>query len=107
MGHMDVLSLLSDGFNVYFPMGILVVSLFTWFRVGSRVLNYVGIQQFQQFLVDDEISVEFVSEGREIISRGMSAFIVTNLAEICTIACHECFRCKEAFLVKFQKSFSQ
>ncbi|CAG7837755.1 unnamed protein product [Allacma fusca] len=48
MGHMDVLKIISDGFNIYFPMGILI---------------------FQQFLADDEISIEYVNEGRDILSR--------------------------------------
>ncbi|ODM93216.1 LMBR1 domain-containing protein 2 [Orchesella cincta] len=66
MGHMDVITLISDGFNVYFPIGILLVSIMTWFRVGSRILNKIG---FQQFLPDDEIATELVNEGSQLVIR--------------------------------------
>lgn len=67
MGHMDVITLISDGFNVYFPIGILLIALLTWFRVGSRLLNKIG---FQQFLPDDEIAGELISEGLQLVIRG-------------------------------------
>jgi len=66
MGHMDVLSLISDGFNIYFPIGILLISMLTWFKVGSRILSKIG---FHQFLVDDEITSDLVSEGQQLINR--------------------------------------
>lgn len=67
MGHLDVLSLLSHGFNIYFPMGILIIGSLTYFKVGSRVLNVVG---FHQFLVEDEGTGELVTEGQQLIARG-------------------------------------
>jgi hypothetical protein len=69
MGHMDVLSLISDGFNIYFPVGILIVSLLTWFKVGARLLSLVG---FEQFLDNDgdEVTVEMVQEGVGLVMRG-------------------------------------
>ncbi|XP_011307481.1 LMBR1 domain-containing protein 2 homolog [Fopius arisanus] len=66
MGHMDVISIISDGFNVYFPMAILAFCLATYFSVGSRLLNVLG---FQQFLGDDELTTDLVDEGRELILR--------------------------------------
>ncbi|GAU93072.1 LMBR1-3 [Ramazzottius varieornatus] len=66
MGHMDVLPIISDGFNVYFPMLIVVLCLATYFRLGSRFLNFVG---FQQFIGDDEMAVDLVNEGRELMQR--------------------------------------
>jgi len=66
MGHMDVLSLISDGFTIYFPVGILLVSLLTYFRIGSRLLSCVGIAQF---LEEDEVSEEMKLEGRELVAR--------------------------------------
>ncbi|XP_076235162.1 LMBR1 domain-containing protein 2 homolog [Calliopsis andreniformis] len=64
MGHMDVISIISDGFNVYFPMAILAFCLATYFSVGSRLLSMLG---FQQFLDDDEFTTDLVEEGRELI----------------------------------------
>ncbi|XP_015512187.2 LMBR1 domain-containing protein 2 homolog isoform X1 [Neodiprion lecontei] len=66
MGHMDVISIISDGFNVYFPMAILAFCLATYFSLGSRLLSMLG---FQQFLGDDELTTDLVEEGRELIKR--------------------------------------
>nr|XP_050853464.1 LMBR1 domain-containing protein 2 homolog isoform X2 [Vespula vulgaris] len=67
MGHMDVISIISDGFNIYFPMAILAFCLATYFSLGSRLLSMLG---FQQFLDDDEFTTDLVEEGRELIIRG-------------------------------------
>lgn len=67
MGHMDVIKIVSDGFNIYFPMGILAFCLATYFSLGSRLLSMLG---FQQFLGDDELTTDLVEEGRELIKRG-------------------------------------
>lgn len=69
MGHMDVISIISDGFNVYFPMAILAFCLATYFSIGSRLLSMLG---FQQFLDDDEFTTDLVDEGRELIKRGIN-----------------------------------
>ncbi|KAK0167035.1 hypothetical protein PV327_004483 [Microctonus hyperodae] len=66
MGHMDVISIISDGFNIYFPMAILAFCLATYFSVGSRLLSVLG---FQQFLGDDELTTDLVDEGKELIQR--------------------------------------
>ncbi|KAI5719725.1 hypothetical protein M8J76_013893 [Diaphorina citri] len=56
MGHMDVISFISDGFNIYFPMLI----------VGSKLLSIVG---FHQFLTDDEVTTDLIDEGKTLITR--------------------------------------
>lgn len=66
MGHMDVINIISDGFNIYFPMAILAFCLTTYFSLGSRLLSMLG---FQQFLGDDELTSDLVEEGRELIKR--------------------------------------
>ncbi|KAI4460461.1 hypothetical protein MML48_5g00012515 [Holotrichia oblita] len=66
MGHMDVIAIISDGFNVYFPMAILAFCLATYFSIGSRILSMLG---FHQFLGDDEMTTDLVNEGRELIKR--------------------------------------
>nr|CAG4645417.1 EOG090X03B7 [Lynceus sp. MCZ IZ 141354] len=66
MGHMDVLPIISDGFNIYFPMAILALCLATYFSLGSRFLSIIG---FQQFVGEDEITSDLVDEGRELIKR--------------------------------------
>ncbi|XP_037940921.1 LMBR1 domain-containing protein 2 homolog [Teleopsis dalmanni] len=66
MGHMDVLGIISDGFNIYFPMCMLAFCLATWFSLGSRALNALG---FQQFLQNETIATELVQEGKDLIAR--------------------------------------
>ena len=39
MGHMDVISIVSDYFNIYFPIALLALSLSTYFSVGARFLT--------------------------------------------------------------------
>ena len=67
MGHMDVISFISDGFNIYFPIAIVLLCILTWFNVGQRVLHLVG---FQQFIGDDDMTQELIDEGAQLVSRG-------------------------------------
>lgn len=39
MGHMDVVSIVSDYFNIYFPIALLALTLATYFSVGARFLS--------------------------------------------------------------------
>ncbi|KAH8351207.1 hypothetical protein KR084_011063 [Drosophila pseudotakahashii] len=66
MGHMDVIGIISNGFNIYFPMCMLAFCLATWFSLGSRALNTLG---FQQFLQNETIATELVQEGKDLIAR--------------------------------------
>lgn len=66
MGHMDVISIIANGFNIYFPILICVLCLATYFHLGSRVLHSLG---FEQFLGDDDITADLVEEGRDLIKR--------------------------------------
>ena len=68
MGHMDVLSLISKGVNMYYPMCVVLVCLATYFSLGTRCLNCLG---FQTFIIEDDLSAEYVSEGKDIARRGM------------------------------------
>ena len=69
MGHMDVLSFISKGVNVYYPMCVLLVCLATYFSLGTRCLNCLG---FQTFIMEDDLSAEYMNEGKDIVKRGES-----------------------------------
>ena len=75
MGHMDVISIVSDGFNIYFPIAIVVLCICTYFSLGSRCLHCIG---FQQFIGDDDMAQELVDEGRQMVKRG--TFVVRSTA---------------------------
>ncbi|XP_050342578.1 LMBR1 domain-containing protein 2 homolog isoform X2 [Nymphalis io] len=66
MGHMDVLGIIAEGFNIYFPMLVVLLCLATYLSLGSRLLSLCG---FQQFVGDDELTSDLVDEGREIVKR--------------------------------------
>ena len=74
MGHMDVIGFISDGFNIYFPIAIVLLCALTLCNIGTRVLNALGIQQF---MVDDDITQELVDEGKEIVRRGLDSIILS------------------------------
>lgn len=75
MGHMDVISIISDGFNVYFPMLICVLGVATYLKWGSKVLHALG---FEQFLSDDDLTTDLVDEGRDLVKRGESSVRAWN-----------------------------
>lgn len=67
MGHMDVVSIISDYFNIYFPIALLALTTATYFSIGARMLSGLG---FQQFLTQDsEMTQELVEEGKEHMKR--------------------------------------
>jgi len=66
MGHMDVVSIVSDYFNIYFPILLIILTVSTYLSLGSRFLSSLG---FQQFLMSDNTSGELVEEGKELIKR--------------------------------------
>lgn len=69
MGHLDVTAIISKGFNFYFPMLICLLSIGTFFRLGSRCLHACGIRQFFD---DDDLSGEYVEDGKALMRRGSS-----------------------------------
>ncbi|XP_052274566.1 G-protein coupled receptor-associated protein LMBRD2-like isoform X2 [Dreissena polymorpha] len=66
MGHMDVIPIISDGFNIYFPILVVLLCICTYFSLGSRVLHFLGINQF---IGDDDLTQELVDEGKELVKR--------------------------------------
>ena len=73
---MDVISFIANGFNVYFPILIVLLCICTYFSLGSRVLSALG---FQQFIGDDDMTQELIDEGKELVARGVCAFLETIL----------------------------
>ncbi|XP_028271066.1 LMBR1 domain-containing protein 2-B-like [Parambassis ranga] len=66
MGSMRVLSFISDGFYIYYPMLVLLLCFATFYNLGSRCLNLLG---FPQYMTDDDLTSDLVDEGRELIRR--------------------------------------
>nr|CAB3263454.1 LMBR1 domain-containing protein 2-like [Phallusia mammillata] len=67
MGHLDVISFISDGFNIYFPILVCVLCCATYFSLGQRCLSAVG---FQRFIDEaDDMTTDLVDEGRQLVNR--------------------------------------
>ena len=64
---MDVIPFISEGFNIYFPILIVLLCIATYFRLGTQILHCLG---FQQFIGDDDMTQELISEGSELVRRG-------------------------------------
>ncbi|VDM17361.1 unnamed protein product [Hydatigera taeniaeformis] len=77
MGHLDVVPFIANGFNVYFPIIVVLLCLVTFFSLGSRLLTYLGMPQLtgpsfidkrlpagESSLVDDAIE-----DGRMLLYR--------------------------------------
>lgn len=67
MGHLDVIPFIAKGFNIYFPMLLIILSIFTLFRLGSRLQTCFG---FQTFLLDDEMTTELIKQGKSYARLG-------------------------------------
>lgn len=62
-GHLD---LISDRYNIYFPILIVLLCCGTLFRLGQRCLSSIG---FAQFLQSDELTVDLIEEGKALVNR--------------------------------------
>uniref|UniRef100_A0AAQ5Y702 LMBR1 domain containing 2 n=1 Tax=Amphiprion ocellaris TaxID=80972 RepID=A0AAQ5Y702_AMPOC len=67
MGSMQVLYFIANGFYIYYPMLIVILTIATYFSLGTRCLNLLG---FQQFMGDNEMTSDLIDEGKELIRRG-------------------------------------
>uniref|UniRef100_A0A915PT97 Uncharacterized protein n=1 Tax=Setaria digitata TaxID=48799 RepID=A0A915PT97_9BILA len=65
MGHLDLIPILGKGINIYLPIIIVLLALGTWFRLRTRFLHLLGIDQFVN---DDEMTVELVNSGKALVS---------------------------------------
>jgi hypothetical protein len=68
MGHLDVIPLVARGINIYLPILIVLLCLATWFRLGTRFLHSIGVDQF---IDDDDMTTELIQSGRAIVSLGI------------------------------------
>jgi len=68
MGHLDVISIISDGFNIYFPILVCVLCVATYFNLGQRCLAAIGFQRFID--ASDDVTSDLVDEGRQLVNRG-------------------------------------
>lgn len=72
MGRMNLIPIISSGFNFYFPMLVCLLCLGTYFRFGSRCLHIFGVRQFFD---DDHISAEYVEDGKNLMKKGSTAYL--------------------------------
>lgn len=66
MGRLQLIPFIAKGFNVYFPILILLLCFATYFSLGSRLLHLFGCHQF---IGEDEMTQDFIDEGRTLLQR--------------------------------------
>ena len=66
MGSFEVIPFIAKGFNVYYPILIALIGLATLLKLGTRCMAFLG---FQTFVSDDEISMDYVEEGKQLLTR--------------------------------------
>ncbi|XP_061527811.1 G-protein coupled receptor-associated protein LMBRD2B-like [Phycodurus eques] len=66
MGSMHLLSFISNGFYIYYPVLVLLLCFATLYNLGSRCLNLLGVHQY---VADDDLSSDLVDEGKELVRR--------------------------------------
>ena len=67
---------------MYYPMCVVLVCLATYFSLGTRCLNCLG---FQTFIIEDDLSAEYVSEGKDIARRGKLQFLSIVTFSCCNL----------------------
>ncbi|CAJ0945847.1 unnamed protein product, partial [Mesorhabditis belari] len=65
MGHLDLLPVVAKGINIYLPMAIIVFCALTYYKLGTRLLHAMGIDQY---VADDHLSMDLVSAGRALVN---------------------------------------
>lgn len=66
MGHLDLIPLVNNGLNVFLPFCISAICLAIYFNFGTHLLHKLG---FEQFIEDDEMTIDWVQTGRELVKR--------------------------------------
>eukprot|EP00904_Undaria_pinnatifida_P008533 jgi/Undpi1/480/HiC_scaffold_10.g03946.m1 len=70
MNDMSTVPVLGTGFNVYAPMVLVVLCMFTFFKGYARVLRLVGLDHEDLVFLDDPDGRARVDEGRGLVERG-------------------------------------
>ena len=66
MGHMDTVSFISDHLSIYLPVLMSVFCVATFFKLGTKIVHYLGIDQFQ---VEDESTQDLIKQGSNLVTR--------------------------------------
>lgn len=66
MGHLDLIPMVNDGLNIFLPLCISAICSAIYFNFGTHVLHSLG---FEQFIEDDEMTIDWVQTGRELVKR--------------------------------------
>ena len=64
---------------MYYPILIALIGIATLLKVGTRCMAFLG---FQTFVQDDEISMDYVEEGKQLLNRGSCPIIVLVVIEV-------------------------
>ncbi|KAA0192597.1 LMBR1 domain-containing protein 2-B [Fasciolopsis buskii] len=54
MGHLDVIPFIASGFNIYFPILVVLLCGLTLVRFGDRILHHLGVPQLLDHWIDTD-----------------------------------------------------
>lgn len=74
MGHLDLIPIVNNGLNVFLPLCISAICLAIYFDIGTHVLHNMG---FDQFIETDELTIDWVQNGRELVKRETTKLLRT------------------------------
>lgn len=66
MGHLDLIPLVNNGLNIFLPICISAICSAIYFNFGTHLLHRLG---FEQFIEDDEMTIDWVQTGRDLVIR--------------------------------------
>lgn len=66
MGHLDLIPIVNNGLNIFLPLCISAICSAIYFNFGTHLLHSLG---FEQFIENDEMTIDWVQTGRELVKR--------------------------------------
>lgn len=66
MGHLDLISIVSNGLNIFLPLCISAICLALYFNLGTHLLHNLG---FERFIEGEEMTEDWIQNGRELVKR--------------------------------------
>lgn len=79
MGHLDVIPFIASGFNIYFPILVVLLCGLTLVRFGDRILHHLGVPQLLDHWIDTDnvdadspnsLVEDAVQDGRLLLRKG-------------------------------------
>lgn len=82
MGHMDTLTFIRDKLFSYLPVLMSLFCVATFFKLGSKIVHYFGIEQFT---ISDEITQDLILQGQNLVKRESQKLTRLQTSQVVTV----------------------